>query len=213
MDPLRKVVESRASNPGRLRVNLLQWLRHKPIWPILFACAALVSLAGALLLHWSLWIAAGFFLLCNLLYWFNVHMHFRHGDANPGVVVSVDPLLIAVATDLTQGVGSYPAVKLFRANLSQIAGAAPEYGKRVATVSTYRMNADGIPHWRDVTPYPAEYATNNEKAIQRLMQTFTEDDWAHLEEMLKRVPQPFQPGLYMLDADVHDSNESASQPA
>src|SRR5579871_1683077 len=111
-----------AGHPGQVRVNYLRWFFHRPTWPLLWAGLALLCLAGALYLHWSWWIPTVLLLPWNFLYWVRVREHFWRGDANPGLVVSVDPLLIAVATDLTKGMGTYPAVKIFRAGLRHIDG-------------------------------------------------------------------------------------------
>ncbi len=193
---------SAASNPGRLRVNYLRWLIHKPTWPLIWGGLALLCLVAALSLHWSLWVPAALLLAWNVLYWVRVREHFWSGCANPGVVVSVDPLLIAVATDLTKGVGTYPAVKIVRARLRHIDGQLPRVGVRVGTVALYTATFDeNIPHWVDFDPLPAQYATGDPKKISTLLGSFTADDWADLERFLQQVPQPYQPGLYMINRD------------
>ena len=190
-----------ASNPGRLQVNYLRWFIHKPTWPLLWAGLALFGIVGALYLHWSLWFLATLLLVCNLLYWVSVRMHFWNGDANPGFVVSDDPVLIAVATDLTKGVEAYPAVKIFRARFRHTDGRPPRLDDRVATVSGYSPGGADLPHWADFDPLPAEYATGNPVAISALMASFTADDWERLGRFLKQVPQPYRTGLYMITSE------------
>ncbi len=162
----------------------------------------MIFILGALYLHWSLWIPAALLLVWNILYWVRVREHFWNGCANPGVVVSVDPLLIAVLTDLTQGVGSYPALKLIAARIRHIEKGPPRIGDRVATVALYTATFDEkIPHWVDFDPYPAQYATGDSTRISALMETFTTEDWAELDEYLKQVPQPYKVGLYMIKSE------------
>lgn len=188
-----------ASNPGRLRVNYLRWLIHKPAWPLGWAAAALAALAGAVWLHWAFWIPAALLLLCNAFYWFRLKTHFERGDANPGLVVSATPPLVAVATDLTKGFGSYPAVKVFAAGPLRVAGRRPEAGDRVATVSLYAPGSDAsLPHWADFDPHPAEYVTADPAALAGLMATFTPGDWDNLSRLLEQVPRPYRPGLYLV---------------
>jgi hypothetical protein len=190
-----------AGNPGRLRVNYLRWLIHKPTWPLLWAGSAILCTAGALYLHWSWWIPAALLAVWNFLYWVRVREHFWNGNANPGLVVSADPLLIAVATDLTQGVGSYPAVKVFRAGLRHIDGQPPRVGDRVGTVALYSRSPDDTPHWADFDPLPAQYATGDPEKLSALLGSFAADDWARLERFLKQVPQPYRAGLYMIELE------------
>lgn len=190
-----------ASNPGRLRVNHLRWLLHKPAWPIGWAVAAALAVAGAVLVHWAFWFPAAFLLLCNAFYWFRLKMHFERGDANPGLVVSASPPLVAVATDLTKGFGSFPAVKVFAAGPLRIAGRRPEVGDRVGTVSLYSSGPDqSAPHWSDFEPHPAEYVTADAAAIAGLMATFPQEQWDNLAQLLEMVPQPYRPGLYLIPA-------------
>lgn len=191
-----------ASNPGRLRVSYLRWLTHKPTWPLGWAAAALAALAGAVLLHWAFWIPAVFLMLCNAFYWFRLKMHFERGDANPGLVVSATPPLVAVATDLTKGFGSYPVVKVFAAGPLRVSGRRPEVGDRVGTVALYSPGPDpAVPHWADFDPHPAEYVTADPAALDGLMDTFTPADWDNLARLLEQVPRPYRPGLYTVTAD------------
>ena len=192
---------ARASNPGRLRVSVLRWLTFKPKWPSIWFGVGLLSIVAASWLHWLFWIPSTLLILLNVLYWIRVREHFWGGDANPGLVVSVDPLLVAVATDLTQGVGAYPAVKVFEASLPRMGGERPEVGSRIATVSLYSPGMNDAPHWGDFIPHPAQYATGDDGRIEELMQTFSAGDWSRLQRCLKQVPKPYRPGLYMIDEE------------
>lgn len=192
-----------ASNPAHLKVNVLTWLRCKPTWPLIWAGLALVCVVAALFIHWLFWIAAGLMVLCNVLYWANVRIHYWQGDANPGLVVSEDPLLVATATDLrTTDVVSFPVVKIIEAPGLRIEGQPAKLGARLATVSMYGPDTvkDGL-CWKDFDPLPAPYATQDMKQLNRLMQTFRGEDWARLEQYLKRVPQPYQVGLYHIETE------------
>jgi hypothetical protein len=191
-----------ASNPGRLRVNYLRWFLHKPAWPLGWAVALVAAVAAAVWLHWAFWFAAVVLLLCNVFYWFRLTMHFGRGDANPGLVVSAAPPLVAVATDLSKGFGVFPAVKVFAAGPLRVAGRRPEVGDRVGTVSLYTPGPDSsAPHWADFDPHPAEYVTADPAAIAGLMATFTPADWDNLARLMEQVPRPYRPGLYLLPAD------------
>lgn len=191
--------EARASNPGRLPVNRLQWLTHYPRWPIVWAVGFLASCALGWFLHWSLWISAALFLAMNLLYWTRVSEHFDRGCANPGVVVSLDPMLIAVSTDLSKGDGVYRAIKIIHKELRRSESRSARVGTRVPTVALYEAGDDeSTPHWKDFDPRPAECATTHWKEVERILSSFDEDDWSDLENGISEVPLPYRPGLYFV---------------
>ncbi len=105
---------ARASNPGNLEVNLFRWLRHYPKWPVIWFGSLLLFVGLAFVGHWTYWIIALALLVMNLLYWQRVRDHFRHGDANPAIILSLKPMLIAVSADLSKGAGKYPAIKIIK---------------------------------------------------------------------------------------------------
>lgn len=122
-----------------------------------------------------------------------------HGCANPGVVVSLNPMLIAVSTDLTKGEGQYPAIKIIRKNLSTINGRKPIMGTKVATVSLYSAGFDkNAPYWNDFYPLPVDCATGDSKVYRTVMNSFTDDDWAALRNGLSQVSRPLQKGLFYI---------------
>lgn len=196
--PLTLNRETIASNPGDARISVWRWGLHYPKWALLWLLVLVAVLIAAFLV--SLWFiplllpAAAF----NILYWIRVRDHFRFGDTNPGIVIALNPTLVRVATDLTQGSGSYPAVKVFKTNLSRIMGAEPAVGTRLATVALYSRSPDpNCPHWSDFDPRPLECATGVKSDIDRAMASFSDADWHRLEDSIRQIPST-QPGLYLL---------------
>lgn len=188
---------ARASNPGGLRVNPIRWLRHYPAWPLIlfFGFWALAALAWFLNKE-QLWGLALMALLMNGFYWKRLREHFRYGNANPGVIVSLEPMLIAVSADLTKGVGHYPVIKISKKRLPTVCGELPQLGARLATVALYDASPDKSPHWSDFDPRPADCATGDVEAIERVMNSFTERDWDQLNSWLGQVPRPLRCGLF-----------------
>ena len=199
-NPITVNRETTASNPGRARINALRWVCHYPKWPLIWASSLAINLFAVLALsHWFL-LPLVPVLGLNALYWVRVKEHFRYGDTNPGVVISINPILIAVATDLTQGVGSYPAVKVFRIRSNRVMGVEPQPGTRLPTVALYTRSHDPkCPHWSDFDPRPLEFATGDKEVIDRAMASFSEADWLRLETAIQKLPDT-KPGLYLLDA-------------
>lgn len=143
------------------------------------------------------WIIAIILLVLNFYYWQRIREHFMHGCANPGVVVSMSPMLIAVSTDLTKGEGQYPAIKIIRKNLSTINGRRPIIGTKVATVALYSAGFDeNAPCWNDFYPLPVDCAMGDQKIYKAILNSFSDDDWAALRNGLNQIPRPFRKGLF-----------------
>jgi len=190
-----------ASNPGNLDVNLVRCFCHYPKWPMIWFLSLVLFVALACLFHWTCWIVSLLLLAINWFYWQRVRDHFRKGCANPAVIVSLEPMLIAVSTDLTKGIGEYPVVKIIKKYLPTACGQVPLVGARLPAVALYQPSPDeDLPHWADFDPRPIDCATGDVDAMQAVMSTFTEDDWNELTLWLEQVPRPFRCGLYHVQA-------------
>ncbi|MFY8073681.1 MAG: DUF3239 domain-containing protein [Pirellula sp.] len=191
---------SRASNPGNLDVQYLRWFKSYPMWPLVWFSTLAIFTLLSIFLHWVFWIPAVLLLVMNLLYWRRVSDHFHHGCANPGVVLSLEPMLIAVATDLTMGDGQYPVIKIIEKKLASICGNPPKVGSIVPTVALYQpsMKPDQT-HWADFDPRPVDCATSDLGEIKRVIESFTPEDLKELHSWIQQVPRPYQPGLYPIE--------------
>lgn len=108
-------------------------------------------------------------------------------------------MLIAAYTDLSKGIGNYPAIKVFRKRLAQIGGQSPRLGSRLTVISTYAgVPNDGPPYWIDFDPRPVDCVTTDLSEIERIMASLDSNEWSELEAALRRVPQPYRKGLFRL---------------
>ncbi len=188
-----------ASNPGDLRVNYVRYFLAFPDRPLVLAAVLLGALALAWWVHWGFWILAGLAALVNLFFWYGVRMHFRYGCVNPARVVATDPYLVAVVTDLnTGGGGNWDVVKILRQPLGRMTGGPPALGDRLATVALYRGNVDAS-HWDDFFPKVVNCVTTDEAEIERVFRSLGPQEWKELDEGLRQVPRPYEPGLYRVD--------------
>src|SRR5690242_2417111 len=109
------LVEDRsvASNPGRISVELLRFAAHFPRWPVCLAGGFVISVVWVAARP-SFWPLAAFALAVNAMYWYRVKLRFQFGCVNAGKVVSTEPFLLAVFTDLANGggVSPYPVIKI-----------------------------------------------------------------------------------------------------
>jgi len=208
--PLLVSKDTFASLPGCLSVQYPAWVRCFPartVPQMLLLALLLLGALGVLLATaahsplglWPFGLGA-VALVRRLDFKFRlIREHFLHGCLNPGRVVSLDPPLVAVYTDMTHTPGqSWPAVKVLRQPLNRARGAQPRLGDRVATVALYH-GSRRRPHWDDFSPVAAQCVTDDQGAVRRALARLDadpDDAWAALDRALALVPTPAAPGLY-----------------
>jgi hypothetical protein len=188
-----------ASRPGRVALNPIHWALHYPLVPVSGIILIGIVISGVQLrfLPPGVIVVALFLCVAYVLYWYRVFAHFWHGDANPGIIVSTNPTLVAVSTDMRTGYGEYPAVKIIRAPTRDVEGRQYEVGDHLPTVALYSGSQTNS-HWDNFDPRPAQAATSSRRAIRKLLNRFAEEDWARLESYLRSIPQPYRTGLYWI---------------
>lgn len=201
---------ARASNPGDLKVNRWVWFRNYPRWPIIWLASAGVCAALAYLIHQCFLTLGALLLVMNWLYWRRVGEHFRYGCTCPAMIVSSDPMLIAVSTDLTKGLGQYPVIKIIEKPLRTACGQLPQVGRELPAIALYSLSGDELPHWRDFDPRPIDCASGDLEAIQRVMSTIAEVEWNELRTWLEQLPRPFRCGLYHVKPLIEAPGENST---
>ncbi|WP_420572602.1 DUF3239 domain-containing protein [Kordia sp.] len=190
-----------ASNPGNANLNPFIWLFHD--FKIIFTLSALFGLSIFLTIKFSGWfsILAVLFLAINIFYWLRKKEHFKSGDSNGGIVVSMHPTLVAVTTDLTKGFGEFPVVKIITCNTLKNV----KIGDKIATVALYSASEDDeLPHWIDFHPIPLSYATNNIQVLKRTLTSYDNEQWKDLQNRLEEIKKPYQEGLYKSEIQTSD---------
>jgi hypothetical protein len=185
---------STASNPGRVSVRTFRFAMHFPVCPASLATGLLVSASWAALRP-SFWPIPALALGVNFLYWLRVRLRFRFGCVNPSEVISIAPFTLAVFTDLTTGDGPYPVIKILSHPVPR--GSRYAVGDKCATVAMYSGSREAE-HWEDFDPIMVDCATPSVSAIENVLKSILPEEWGHLEEGLKRLPQPFKSGIYPL---------------
>jgi hypothetical protein len=130
--------EAEASNPAGIRISYLRYFCARP-GPILILFAVTAAIvAASVWLSW--WILFGLALVLPVLaiYLLRIGAHFMHGCANPGVIVSERPCLVAVFTDLTRdGESFWPVIRIIRQPLARLGHEPVVRGGRVVTAAFY----------------------------------------------------------------------------
>lgn len=190
-----------ASNPGNARLNPMVWIKYN--FKVVFLLTLSILVSAFLTFTISFWFSILLLIavFANVFYWLRKKEHFRSGDSNGGLIVAINPTLVAVATDLTQGFGSYPVVKIIPFKGKENA----QIGDRIPTVALYsRSPDDSILHWIDFHPIPLTYATNDNQVIERALNSYSEDQWSILEKQLKEIKKPYQRRLYKVAKNESD---------
>lgn len=197
-DPrLRGALDTYASNPGRLRPNLLKWFGTRPGLLALYAFMLLFGLWMLVRVHPLPGVAI--LLACPIVVYRTVRearQKFYGGCINPGIVVSAAKGLVAAHTDLSVGGGTRPAVKVVKQPLGKMLLGPAQDGMRVATAALYyrpvRESA-----WSNFDPEVVNCFVDSEDEIARVLDSIPEDEWLALENALPQIPLD-RPGLYRL---------------
>jgi hypothetical protein len=183
-----------ASNPGRVSIRPWRYARHFPFWPTVL----LSLLSGFVLITVD---QRGFipltavFGLMNVLYWLRVRVHFGEGCANPGKVLSTQPFIVGIYSDLKADGESYPAIKVLEHPAPK--GCHYEPGQNCASVSLYTGLARKG-HWKDFEPVLVDCATADAETIGKTVESIPLEEWSKLEKGLRQLPQPPKAGVYRI---------------
>lgn len=183
------------ANPGRLSPQFSSYARCFPAWPTVYAALILAGGALGLLVHPVFWVLSGGALLGALLGLRRLRKRFLTGRVLPAKVVSVQPYLVAVQTDLRRNSEPYPVIRVVRQPLERMAGGPPALGTRLAALASYSGDRKN-PHWDTFEPVVAGCVTADQAAIRRVCDSLTRRAWLDLEEGLRQVPTPTVPGQY-----------------
>jgi len=192
--------ETIASNPGEINFNPFVWFKHKTTTILLLFSTIHLAIVLTVSVSNYFLILAIIAIAINALYWIRSKEHFT-ADSNAGLVISEQPKLVAVSTDLTKYGGHYPVIKIIEFKVKR----EIMIGERVGTVATYigALN-DETPYWLDFFPEPIEYATDNQIELQSALETYPEEQWQAIERGLSELVEPYQPGLYRVDIQGSD---------
>ena len=199
-----------ATNPGQILVDNKRWLRvYCEPWKFI-AAGALVVVGTPLLAYGiildNFLLLVGIGIVCLALWWLyellgygDKERVYIDGDSNPGIVISLNPVLIAVATDLTRGIGEYPVVKIIKLHWKGRPGFELKEGAEVATIARYEWEKNpGDPYWGGFNPHPVQAVADDLDDATPLMNTYMKRSWENLRNLLVHVPKPYKPGLYRI---------------
>lgn len=182
-----------ASNPGNVNLKPMVWIKYNFLATSMLFLSVVVSVGLTLGLSFICAILIWETVSRNRFYWLRKKEHFRYGDSNAGIIISTNPMLVAVTTDFTKGFGRYPVIKIIKYK------GKGKIGDRIGTVALYAGAEDeSIPYWVDFVPIPIDYATDDIAEIQRAIDSYDPMQWQQIEDGLAQVPKPYTEGLYII---------------
>ncbi|TWT38354.1 DUF3239 domain-containing protein [Blastopirellula retiformator] len=193
-----------ASHPAGVRINHLRYFQFYPVEILWWAIPSIPLALLGQTIHWGFYvpivIMIGLFALrCRI-----VSSYFRDGDTCPGVIVSMEPPLLAVLTNVSADPSfdePIMVIKVQAHKLKTVGGEPAKVGQRIVSAAFYEEDAaEKYPaepkRWGDFFPTPIEYGTSDPAAIDYVKSQVSDESWRQLKDGLKQVPRPFAPGIY-----------------
>ena len=190
-----------ASNPGNANLNPFIWFIHDFKRILILNCLFGISIFLTIKVSGWFSILVILLLVINGFYWLRKKEHFKSGDSNGGIVISINPTLVAVTTDLTKGFGEFPVIKIISCSTLKNV----KINDKIATVALYSASEnDELPHWIDFNPIPLSYATNDKATLENAINSYDLEQWDSIKSRLKEIKKPYKPGLYKSEIQTSD---------
>ncbi len=190
-----------ASNPGKINFKQFVWMKYNYKFVLIIIPMFLLSIYVAVSYSKYFYVVTVILVLINELYWLRLKEHYS-ADSNAGLVISTNPKLVAVYTNLTKGYGgNYPVIKIINYKVRR----PVDIGERIATVAVYSVGEnDDLGCWADFFPLPADYATDNKNEIEAEINSYPQEQWQKIYDGLSEINKPYKTGLYKIELTSSD---------
>ena len=197
----RQDFQPRRTKMPKVGINPLVWIKHYPLWPAILGLCWIPPVF--IMFFSSLMVGAilmGASFAATALYWNAVYAKFRKAMAVPAIVISTSPPLAAVTMNLSRGQSKCPAFRVTKLPVTKAELQSVKTGQRLAAVAKRhgKENKDGQPQWEDFSFVPAHCATHDQETLARLLRSFSSRQWEELEARIKKLPSPYEVGLYKM---------------
>lgn len=195
-----------ASLAGRIKANPLKYFLHYPlsVLPLLLFFIITQAVSVFFLYKQSRYPLSGLLtLLCILfllrLRWKHIIAFAYHGDLCACKVVSINPLRVAVYTDLRLSSKKYPVIKVIEPPIKNVEGKPLQLGDLLAAVALYRSSSAYEDRWEDFNPIPVQCFSFNELQNRNSVIKIDSELWRALDSGIEQIGERVrQLGLYCL---------------
>jgi len=185
---------------GDMSLSVVQWIRFNTFTVLKNIGWIAIGFFLMKNLHWGFGIVLIGAILYNVWYWFMQKNKFKGGDVNPGKVLSVNPTLVAVATNLTKYGEDYPILKIIETKLPEEDNILNNI---VPTIALYNDNPHGYPFWSEFHPVPVIHGISDKNKIESIMSQFSKDKFEMLDRYIEQVKIK-ESGIYKIDENTSD---------
>lgn len=191
--------DTRTSLSGKIKPNFVQYTKHYPQWPLCLGMLFLISCLFVIMKSWHylpLPIISAYILNS---YWQYIKAFCYHGNLCAAQVISVNPLRIAVFTDLSMYGDPYPVIKVIKPPVTKNFNHLFNEGSRLPIIALYQKGEEEDWHWKDFNPKLVQYVTSDRIQIINAERRISRELWDDLELGLKCLSAKIEgSGLYPL---------------
>jgi hypothetical protein len=189
-----------AGLPAGIYPNMLKYCVHYPVVPIFFIISQITALYFLMMVprpHIPVLISP---IVLVIIYYRHLYNHSFKGDLNPGKVVSIKPLRLAVTADLSMDGREYKVLKIIPSNIKYCNGRRLKIGDRIPTAALYYYPNEREKRWGDFDPKPVQCFTFSRFKVEYAKNRIGKQYWDELDEAIDSMPVEIQPpGLYKID--------------
>lgn len=186
-----------AMRQANVDFSLLKWIYTNKSSYRNFLKISAALLLCAWIFGWFFYILFGLYLIYQLLALLKERDMFKSGALCPGIVVDVENSKIAVLTDMSLGMGSYPIIRIKKVNLPS---KYRKIGKRIPVAGMYQ-NTEKYTHWNFFKPLPIPSATKNEAIISEKLSAIPTIEWINLRTEIKKLNHIPLEGYYPIEIE------------
>jgi hypothetical protein len=185
------------SYQGDMKLNFVQWTKFNAGKVLKSFLALILGTVLMIKIHWIFILVFIGALLYNIWYWFMSFNRFKGGDVNPGKVISINPTLVAVASDMRKFAGDYPILKIIETKLPK---EDRVIDKIIPTVALYNDNPHGYPFWAEFHPVPVIQGIKDRNHIDSILKNFSKSSLQTLDDYILKTKSK-EVGIYKVDEE------------
>ena len=208
-------MDTYASNPAGIRVQTGQFLKREGFSLLVVAIVIHIPVVP-LAVFWTPWCWLGsslWFAWLALDYIGSVRL-MQSGDICPAKVISLDPGILAVYTDMsTRPDAAHPAIVVTEVSLKNLSGGKIKVGERLAVSCFYQGEPEFMDqHWTNLSVVePVRAATANVQDVKRTLRSIEEELWQCLDTGLASSGNPSKPGVFFLQEGKKSGGPGVSE--
>ena len=195
--PTHGAKATRQANVGFSLIHYLSVTKSRYKTPLLILTGLLIA---AILWGWFFYIPFVLYLAYKILELAKTRDMYYSGSLNPAIVIDADSNKIASFTDLTQGFGSFPIIRVRKYPLPK------KYrvnGAKIPVAGLYN-NTEDYSHWNFYEPNPLPTGIKDDAIIAEKIAAIPTIEWITLKSEIKKFMGIPKEGYYPINIEYSD---------